>query len=92
MSPFSYLGGDLSRELSNKGGFLEGGDVEGVHYQDQVGASSQFGRTDSDGPIDMDTVHQEVAFGLPEGIDPTDRFGPYAQGGIVADLPTTTLS
>ena len=42
--------------------------------------------------MDMDTVHQEVAFGNPEGIGPTDHFGTFAQGGIVAVLPTTTPS
>ena len=90
-SPFSFVGGDLSWELSNEGG-LEMRDVEGIGYQDLVSISSRFTRTEADGPMNMDTVHQEVAFGNPEGIGPTDRFGPYAQGGIVADLPTTTLS
>ena len=40
-----------------------------------------------------DTVHhQEVAFGLLEGIDPIDCFIPYAHGGIVAGFPITTPS
>ena len=43
-----------------------------------------------DCPIDMDTFHQEVAFGLLEGIDPIDRFGLYANSEIVMSLPTTT--
>ena len=42
--------------------------------------------------MDMDTVHQEVAFGNLEGIGPTDRFGPYAKVGIAAVLPITTPS
>ena len=42
--------------------------------------------------MDVDTVHPEVASGNPEGIGPTDCFGPYAHSGIVAVLPTTTPS
>ena len=42
--------------------------------------------------MDMHTVHQEVAFGNPEGIGWIDYFGPYAHGGIVAVLPSTTPS
>ena len=42
--------------------------------------------------MDVDPVYPGEAFGDPEGIDPTNCFGPYAQGGLVVVLPTTTPS
>ena len=73
-------------------GVPERGAVTRFGYQDLDGASSRFVRTEAEGPMDVDPVYPEEAFGNPQGIDPTNSFAPYAQGGLVAVLPTTTPS
>ena len=59
------------------------GAIECAGCQDLDSASSQILRREAGGPIPMnlDPVYPEAAFGNPERIDPTDCFGPYAQGG-----------
>ena len=52
----------MSRALFNEG-VSKRGDVEGISYQDLDGISSQFTRTEVEGPMDVDTVYLEVAFG-----------------------------
>ena len=37
--------------------------------------------------MDVDTIHPEVAFGNPEGIGPTDRFGPTLMVELLRFFP-----
>ena len=82
----------MSWELSDKGRFSERGDVEGISYQDLDNSSSQFVRTEAEGPIDVDPVYPEEAFGNLERVGLTGCFGPCSQGGLVGVLPITTPS